>query len=114
MSDAVIKDPIFDVRGKIPQNILAQLAVRGAEKQVDDAITRMGWARDLVVVPIISVEPASGKIIGSRLAVRGTIAQYEIAASSIWQDANKDVTMTLDLHGIDFTFSSRGGNLPGD
>ena len=114
MSESVIKDSIFERRGKIPQNILAQLAIRGDDTHIDDALVRLGWMRELVVVPIVSVEQGSGRIIGSKFAVRGPIAQYELKPTSIWQEASKDITMVLDLDGSNFSFSNRGANLPGE
>ena len=70
-------------------------------------------SRDPVVVPILSTEADNGRIIGSRLAVRGKIAQYDIKASSLWPEAGKNISLSLDLEGRDFSFSNRGTNMPG-
>ena len=99
-TEPLIKDPIFGTRGPISQQTLNQLAIRGADTQIDDAISRLGWNKKAIaVVPILSTEAGSSKILGSRLAVRGTIAWYSMKASSIWPDAGKDVSMEINLEG---------------
>ena len=114
MTENLIKNPVFDKRGPIPNTILNQLGIRGSQENVSEACVRLGWgSRDPILVPILITEPSSGWILGSKLSVRGTIASYEIKASSLWPDAVKDATLSFNLEGKDFTFSNRGANMRG-
>ena len=114
MSESLIKSSIFDKRGPIPNTILNQLGIRGSQENVSEACVRLGWgSRDPIVIPILITEPGTGRIIGSRISVRGTIASYEVKASSLWPEAAKDATLSFNLEGKDFTFSNRGANMPG-
>ena len=109
----VIKGPVFDHRGPIPTPTLAQLGIRGGETQVDDALSRWGWSRDtLVAAPVVSTEPGSGKIMGSRWEIRGIVAKYQIAANSLWAEANGNINVMFNLDGKNFKFSNRGTGLP--
>ena len=65
MSEQVIKSPVFDSRGGIPNSILAQLGIRGSQEHIDEALVRHGWgSRDPVVVPVLTTEASNGRIIG--------------------------------------------------
>ena len=96
MSAIEIKDKRFDSRGKLPQNVWPLLSIRGDDSCVDDGLARWGWTGSTsVVTPVISTEPLTGKILGSRWSVRGPIASYKMKATSIWSDSSKDVTLQL-------------------
>ena len=115
MSEQVIKSPVFDSRGGIPNSILAQLGIRGSQEHIDEALVRHSWgSRDPVVVPVLTTEASNGRIIGSRLAVRGKIAKYDLKANSLWgTEVGKNVSLSFDLDGSDFAFSARGASMPG-
>lgn len=103
-----IKDPVFDVRGNIGQDKLTQLHIRGADTNVDDALMRHGWdGKTLVAVPIVTTEPDTGKVLGSRWELRGPLAQYSIKATSIWAEASKNISLSLDFKADQFRFSAR-------
>lgn len=109
----LIKDKIFEgPRGPIPSHVLNKLRIRG-EDGIDDALAKFGWdGAAPVVVPIITIDPDTGAVIGSRFAVRGTISTQKISASNIWSGADKDITVSWDLNGRSFKFSNRGTSLP--
>ena len=108
-----IENEVFTKRGPISQQLLSQLSIRGGAQHISDALTRAGWnGMGVRVVPVVSTNPDTGAIIGSRFAVRGKIADYEIKASSLWSRAPKDVMVKMDLNGSDFVFSNRGDNIP--
>ena len=111
--ESVIKDKVMDERGPVPDSTWAQLQIRGSGTQVNDALTRWGWSRDqLVVTPVIITEPSSGKVMGSKWEVRGKVAKYTINATTLWNDANKNVAVHVDLEGESFKFSNRGTGVP--
>ena len=111
--ESVIKDKVMDERGPVPDSTWAQLQIRGSGTQVNDALTRWGWSRDqLVVTPVIITEPSSGKVMGSKWEVRGKVAKYTINATTLWNDASKNVAVHVDLEGESFKFSNRGTGVP--
>ena len=63
---------------------------------------------------MLTTEASNGRIIGSRLAVRGKIAKYDLKANSLWgNEVGKNVSLSFDLDGSDFAFSARGASMPG-
>ena len=108
MPDKEIEDQVFQVRGKISGDTLAQLHIRGAGTNVKDALRRNGWnSESLVAVPVITTDPDTGKVRGSRWEIRGLLADYNIKASSVWGEAQKNVSLQCNLKADDFKFSER-------
>ena len=97
--------------------------------RVDEALKRNGWdGKETVAVPIVSVEPRSKKILGSRWEIRGPISKRSLKANSIWPQCDANITVSWNLsgkiqrnfyhhfilcfQGKDFKFSARDGALP--
>ena len=92
----MIKDKIFEKRGPWVESSMRNLLIRGDATHISDCLARQGWnGNDLVVCPVLSLEPTTGKIKGSRWAVRGDVASYRIKAQSIWSSAKKDVEIQI-------------------
>ena len=108
MSDKEIEDQVFNVRGDVSEDTLAQLHVRGAGTNVKDALRRNGWNNvSLVAVPVITTEPDTGRVLGSRWELRGLLAEYSMKATSVWGQAVKSVSLHFNLSAEDFKFSER-------
>ena len=109
----LIKDKIFEgPRGPIPSNVLSKLRVN-SDDGINDALIRFGWdGTTPVAVPVISINPDTGAVIGSRFAVRGTISIQKTAASNIWIGADRDISASWDLNGRSFKFNNRSTSLP--
>ena len=100
--DLVIKDKIFDRRGIVSPDTWSKLSIRGGGSHIDDALKKWGWnGSDPVAVPVISVEPRSKKILGSRWELRGLISKRGLKASSIWPDIeDSNLSVCWDIKGI--------------
>ena len=108
MPEKEIEDELFKVRGQISGDTLAQLHIRGANTNVNDALRRNGWNGEaLVAVPVVTTEQRTGKVLGSRWEIRGCLAKYSLKASSVWGEALKTISLHLDLKADDFKFSAR-------
>ena len=96
----VIESRVFDHRGPIPRELLPKLFVKAGATQIDDKLKKLGWSgREPVVVPVVSTEPGSGKILGSHFEVRGLISTRTVKANSIWPQADKDISVTWNFSG---------------
>ena len=112
-SEVTIQDRVFGTRGPIPQQVANSLCIRGSETCIDDALLRFGWnGKSMVACPVISSEPGTGRVLGSRWCVRGDIASYTMKCISIWPGADKDMTISWKLKGSDFKFSERDSSSP--
>ena len=131
-AERIIKDKIFEKRGKIPDEKIKQLLILGDKDHIDDGLSRHGWQGGAVAVPIIVSDADAGTVVGSKWAIRGQISKTSIKASvkthiypskifciihrtdfqSIWLDGPKDVLVNLNFKGSDFEFGSRGSGLP--
>ena len=68
----VISSPLFLNRNPMTKATLSSLHVRGLGVQVDDALARKGWeGEEAVLSAVITSDPASGNIKGSRYETRG-------------------------------------------
>ena len=91
-----MKDKRFDSRGTIPQKVWPLISIKGDDSCVDDGLSRWGWTgTNLVVTPVITTEAETGKVLGSRWAVRGPVASYTMKATSLWTESKKNVTIQL-------------------
>ena len=130
MTSRVIEDGIFSQRGPIPEGFMQRLAVKGGGTHLDDKLKEFSWdGNSPVAVPVISTEPGSGKVLGSRWAIRGPISTRTIKANQIWPDVDKDITVSWNFKGLtlymilfylmkwisvgeQFKFSHRGHDIP--
>ena len=79
--ERTVKDWIFEKRGNIPPEVLNKLVIKGDRDHIDDCLSRNGWQGQAVAVPVIITEDGTGKILGSKWAVRGQISKATIKAS---------------------------------
>ena len=106
-----ISGKVFDARGEIPDSLWPSLFSRGDE--VEDTLGNLGWKKEeTVVAPVVMTDPASGNILGSRIVVKGPLSNVKVKATSIWPKARKDVFVSWNLRGENFTFSNRNTHLP--
>ena len=74
----MIRDKVFDTRG--------QKLFCNSETNVTSVLARGGWDRSSpVMTPVITTERGdSAKVLGSRYAVRGNLADVTFNASTVW------------------------------
>ena len=97
---ALIKDAVFNHRGPVPAEFWSALSIRAGGTHIDDALKKRGGnGSDPVAVPVVSVEPRSKKILGSRWEIRGHISQRCVKASTIWTGMSQDISVTWDFSG---------------
>lgn len=110
---SLIKDQVFDTRGPVPGTVWPKLFCN-SETNVTSVLARGGWDRSSpVMAPVITTERGdSAKVLGSRYAVRGNLADVTFNASTVWPQADRTVEISMVLKGEHFTFSNRGSALP--
>ena len=78
--------------------MLRNLLVRGGGIQVNDCLKRWGWTgRDPAITTVFTLEANSGSILGLRYESRGPGPEITFKASELWQDADKEVSMTIKV-----------------
>ena len=109
----LIKDPVFNNRGPVT-DLTWQKLFCNSEANVSTVLARGGWdKKSPVVTPIISTEKeGSARVVGSRYAVRGNLADVTFNASTLWPQADKTVEISMVLKGEHFSFSGRSESLP--
>ena len=109
----IIQDRVFEKKGPIPEDIWKKIFARSEAAHVDQIITSWGYKEgEVAIFPVMSTSPGSGAIMGTTWRVKGAISKTTIKASSVWPKAKKDVHLTWELSGKDFTFTPRDDKVP--
>ena len=93
----LIASPLFLNRNPLTKATLSSLHVRGSGVQVDDALSRKGWeGEEAVLSAVITSDPVSGNIKGSRYETRGALADVvQFKAKDLWSIAKQGVEVSL-------------------
>jgi hypothetical protein len=110
--------PVLDSRffrggGDIPLDIAGKLTVKNNSDR--EVLTNLGWEGQLIGYVGLSLSGDGRSVSGARFAVRGklTAAPIVIQAAKIWQGAERDVQLSIDLPDLAaYKFSS--GSLTSD
>ena len=95
-----LKNNVFNKRGNFPPGFLKTLSIKAGDTHVDDAIKRFGWnGLQTVAVPIVSTQPGTGQVLGSRWEIRGPISKRTMKANTIWTDVDPSISISWDLDG---------------
>ena len=109
----VIQDKVFENKGPIPDDIWAKIFARSEDAHVDQILSSWGYKEgDVALTPVMATSPDTGAILGTTWRVKGPISKTTIKASSVWPRAKKDVLLTWNLSGKDFTFTCRDAKVP--
>ena len=102
MPRQTIASSLFLKRGPLTKAILSSLHIRGSGVQVDGALLRKGWdGQQPVVTSIITVDPSTAKIRGTRYETRGAIAHVvKLKAADLWADAKEGINVVIDLDDL--------------
>ena len=94
-----IASELFRQRGPLTKATLASLHIRGAGVQVDDALGRKGWDHEgPVVTTVMTVDPNTGVVRGTRYETRGSIDNpLKFKASELWVGASEGIEVTIKL-----------------
>ena len=102
MPRLTIASSLFLKRGPLSKSILSSLHIRGSGVQVDDALLRKGWdGQQPVVTSVITVDPTTAKIRGTRYETRGAIAHVvKLKAADLWADAKEGIDVFIELDDL--------------
>ena len=97
-----IASNLFLKRGPLSKAILSSLHIRGAGVQVDDALLRKEWdGQQAVVTSVMTVDPASSQIRGTRYETRGALSQViKFKASELWVGAKDGIDVVIKLDDL--------------
>ena len=109
----LIASPLFLNRNPLTKATLSSLHVRGSGVQVDDALARKGWeGEEPVLSVVITSDPVSGNIKGSRYETRGALADVvQFKAKDLWSIAKQGVEVSLKFEDLSILKWSTEGDV---